>query len=257
MNFATLKGLTIPEGNVQSIVIDGKTMWTKTGNSPGTNPSDDPWDAVFASIDAGTYATDYAIGDTVPLDLGSEGVVNMQIAAFDADALADGSGNAHISFVSKELLKTKHRMNPAIVTNDDGTYQEGTGTIGGWEKCEMRSYLTATVLPLIPEKVRSRIKPVIKHSDSYDLSATAVDSDVTTDSVWVPSANEIYGVGYEQNGVLYTRLFNGNTARVKAYSNWALRSAKNNQAFYVAGYNGAIVSVSATTDVSVALGFCT
>lgn len=119
MNFATLKGLAIPEGNAQSIAIGGQTVWTK--------PVDDPWAAVFASIDAGTYATDYAVGDMIPLDLGSEGVVNMQIAGFDVDDLADGSGKAPISWISKEVLKTSKRMNPRY--NEEYGYKEQTATI--------------------------------------------------------------------------------------------------------------------------------
>lgn len=57
----------------------------------------DSWEDILASEQDGTYATKYNIGDFKPLDLGSEGVVDMQIVAFDADELADGSGNkAHI-----------------------------------------------------------------------------------------------------------------------------------------------------------------
>lgn len=35
----------------------------------------------------------------------------MQIAGFDVDDLADGSGKAPISFIGKELLATSHNMN--------------------------------------------------------------------------------------------------------------------------------------------------
>ena len=69
------------------------------------------WDAVFASIANGTYRSKYAIGDLVPLDLGTVGSYNMQIVAFDADELADGTGYAPISWVAAELLATTRRMN--------------------------------------------------------------------------------------------------------------------------------------------------
>ena len=43
----------------------------------------------------------------------------MQIAAFDADELADGSGKAAMTWISKQLLKTEPDMsnpgNPGIV----------------------------------------------------------------------------------------------------------------------------------------------
>lgn len=149
------------------------------------------WEGVFASIDKGTYATDYAIGDTVPLDLGSEGLINMQIAAFDTDDLADGSGKAPITWIAKELLATDRRMNPVLVTNDDGTYKEGTGCIGGWEKCEMRAYLKDTIKPLIPETVRNSIKEVTKSQESIDKSGKK-NTQTTVDDLWIPGKNEVF-----------------------------------------------------------------
>lgn len=77
----------------------------------------DSWEAILAAVADGTYKTKYSVGDYKALDLGAQGTINMQIAAFDADPLADGSGNAPISWVSKELLASTHRMNPSLVTN--------------------------------------------------------------------------------------------------------------------------------------------
>lgn len=206
------------------------------------------WQAVFDSIDAGTYATDYAIGDLLPLDLGSEGVVNMQIAAFDADDLADGSGKAHISWVSKELLKTRHRMNPALVTNDDGTYQEGTGGIGGWEKSEMRMYLQETIKALIPENVDSRIMNVKKNQTSWDTQGKYVNQ-TTNDSLWIPNQSEI-------NGGIYAGLFVDNAARAKGM-NWWNRWASTT-GFRNVSYTGATGNETNSNSIGgIALGFCT
>ncbi len=44
----------------------------------------------------------------------TEGIVEMQIVAFDADELADGSGKAAITWISKQLLNSDHRMNPKM-----------------------------------------------------------------------------------------------------------------------------------------------
>ena len=49
----------------------------------------DSWELIIASVNNGTYKNKYMIGDTKSLNLGSEGVVVMQIAAFDADELAE------------------------------------------------------------------------------------------------------------------------------------------------------------------------
>lgn len=151
------------------------------------------WEDVFASIDDGTYASKYSIGDSVEIDLGSEGILYMQIAAFDKDVMADGTGTAPISWIAKELLLTNQAMNPALVTNEDGTYQLGTGGIGGWRDSYIRSYLQETILPLIPEKVRNRIAVVSKTQDAYDESG-AIVSQTTEDSLWSPDASELTGI---------------------------------------------------------------
>lgn len=76
----------------------------------------DSWEEIIAACEDGSYATKYKIGNYKPLDLGSEGVVNMQIAGKDVDDLADGSGKAKISWISKELLKTRHRYNTSEIS---------------------------------------------------------------------------------------------------------------------------------------------
>ena len=50
------------------------------------------WDDLFWHIDHGTYATAYTVGEVLPLDLGAQGDVGAQIAAFNADMLSDNSG---------------------------------------------------------------------------------------------------------------------------------------------------------------------
>ncbi len=75
------------------------TMLFELGGSP--SPGSDPWVELFTSINNGTYTTEYAIGDLIPLDLGTLGAVNMEIIAFDADDLADGSGKAPVTLLVK------------------------------------------------------------------------------------------------------------------------------------------------------------
>ena len=100
------------------------------------------WKGVAASIKAGTYTTDYAVGDLIPLDLGYYGLINMQIAAFDTDELADGSGKAHISFIALETMVPSIEYNiESDIKKDDGSYVDGTGSVGGWPKCYLRKYM--------------------------------------------------------------------------------------------------------------------
>ncbi len=101
----------------------------------------DDWSTIIGYVNDGTYMDHYKIGNYKPLDLGTEGTVNMQIVAFDTDTKADGSGTAPISWLSKELLKTSKRWNPPIkYVYDYRTtkgWPEGTGTLTGnsiqWE----------------------------------------------------------------------------------------------------------------------------
>lgn len=224
------------------------------------------WESVKLHIEQGDYASVYSIGDTVPLDLGSEGVVNMEIVAFDADDKADGSGKAPITWISKELLATSHRMNPGCVTNSDGTYQEGTGAIGGWEKCEMRTYLAETIKPLIPEAVRSAIVHVTKYNASYDTAGTFVRNVTNTDDVWVPSCREVFGTqytSYENVGAIYSDKFTDNASRIKmtvgktTATTWWLRAANYTTNFSNVGNTGRLGGNTANGSSGVALGFCT
>lgn len=73
---------------------------------------EDDWDTILANVENGTYREVYSIGNYKALDLGTEGVINMQIIAFDRDQKADGSGAAPITWLSKELLKTSKVWNP-------------------------------------------------------------------------------------------------------------------------------------------------
>ena len=215
------------------------------------------WAAVAKAIDNGTYATVYKIGDLVPLDMGSEGQIDMQIVAFDADDLADGSGKAAISWISKGLLKTYMRMNPAL----SGT-TEGTGTIGGWEKCEMRTYLQNTIYPLIPYDVQSMIVAVTKGQFAYDTTGSKF-TQTTTDRVWLPSYREVIdGNTNEGSEAEYCSLFTNNSSRIKRLQGtailWRLRSAATSEYFRTINSNGTSNGIEKTnTYHAIPLCFCT
>lgn len=92
----------------------------------------DSWDDILATCADGTYKQKYKIGNYKPLDLGAEGIINMQIAGREVDALADGSGMAPLSWVGIELLKTSKRLNPDRVSEylypDSPSWVVGTGS---------------------------------------------------------------------------------------------------------------------------------
>lgn len=77
----------------------------------------DDWATIIARCQNGTYKSAYSIGDTKTLILGEEeDKLAFEIAAFDTDILADGSGNAPISWICKQLPAKAHRYNPAVTS---------------------------------------------------------------------------------------------------------------------------------------------
>ena len=241
-------------------------MLCMTASSGGGGGGDKPWeemtwDDVIAATKNGKYKN-FEIGAMKELDLGSEGIVHMQIVGIDVDDLADGSGKAPLTFISKELLNTSHRMNPAK-TPSSAPYDESTGSIGGWEKCEMRTYLKTSIKPLIPENVRNAIVNVTKFSDIYDTSGTKVLNSVTTDDAWIPSASEIFGgTSFETLGHVYSDAFTDANSRKKfkveasSANRWWLRSASGSSNFYYVISSGNIGTNVANGPYGVALGFC-
>ena len=205
----------------------------------------------WAELDAMTQAqieAKYAVGDTKLVDLGTEGKVYAQIAGFGLDDLAS-SDKAKVTFVAKGLLATNRRMN------------SGSTTAGGWAASVMRTYLSGTILPLMPSELQSAIKEVTKYSDGYENSAIVHD-ETTTDKLWIPSAREVYGgTSYEQTGPVYGDLFGGNSARVRydqsgSASNWWLRSAYSAGGFRRISTSGSMSSYEASGYAGVAVGFC-
>ena len=360
----------------------------------------DSWDDIFAAELDGTYKTKYAIGDTINLDVGSEGIVNAQIAAFDVEG-------AKIVWITEQPLKTDHRMNPALVTNykyesepsfkrysttasntgynqwnsqnaytanniakitlnitavadgtlrlkyvtgvqasytaslkvngtnvvssysssaqnydlsitngttyvieyevttlnntsstntyiklcntsDSGTnanvsalvtqnsvqvencsvrsiddYDEGTGTIGGWEKSEMRTYLSETVYPLIQSDVRSHIIEMTKYSYAHDTTGSGSAGHATADKIWIPSRGEVANTAYDGSNEKYNTLFPDQASRVKtkvgasSAAIWWLRSSSNTTYFYCVNSSGFVSNSTASDSYGVVFGFGT
>ena len=225
------------------------------GNVHGT------WEDLYARIADGTYATAYSVGEILPLDLGTEGVVNAQIVAFNADNKADGSGKAKVSFISQYLLNTSIIWNPNR-TPSTSPYDEGTGPIGGWPASEIREYVRSTILPLLPAYVSNRIVEVTKYSRSYTTTATNVANKSSTDTIWVPSAHEISTAGgNESSGVIYTSLFNSNASRIKSKVGgsaitWFTRSAGGASNITFVKTDGSLSANAPGTSRGVIIGFC-
>ena len=205
------------------------------------HPTDTLDDVIAASSD-GTYATKYKVGDLFDLDLGTEGNVMAQIAAFDAHDKADGNGKAHVSLVAVHGCNTKHNMNDTNTTE------------GGWEVSSMRSYIGNTIKPLVPEAVRNALVPVTLTQDSYTSGSKVTQT--TTDDLFILSKPEL------ETGGVYNALLGGNAARKKSTANsssasgWWLRSAYNSGYFHCVINYGGLSNSGASSSYQVVLGFC-
>ena len=205
------------------------------------------WQKIISYVNDGTYSLRYAVGAYKPLDLGSEGVIEMQIAAIDADMLSDGTGYAHITWVAKSLLISKYAANSAN-TNE-----------GGWGASDVRTYLHNNVWDLINPDVRRAIVTVNKTYYDNKTGSTLVSAD----KIWVPSCREVgFGTSLENSGAMYSDIFTDVNSRIR-YSNgtayrWWLRSAdlNNNYSFYDIKPDGNFTTNSAYYELGVLVCFC-
>ena len=189
----------------------------------------DSWEEISGAISDGTYKTKYAIGDTKAVDLGDQGVICMQIAAFDADV--DENGNTiPITFVCKHILATSKRMNASNVTT------------GGYPASEMKTTIAAYESRL-PETLKKMIVPAKK--TSWDApNSTDIES---VEKLWLLSYREVFGgTSYEKSGAVYSDLFKSAATRIKkiygtgSANYWWLRSSSSSTVFrgvYASGGN--------------------
>lgn len=227
----------------------------------------DSWEQILTNIDNGTYRSAYKLGNYKPLDLGSEGIINMQIVAFDKDREYNSSSIgalAPITFVAMELLTTKHRMNPGY---DGGGSEAGKGSFGGWNASEMKTYLNSTIKPLIPSAVRSRILNVSKYQTTYNANTSPIKSSTqnSSEGLWIPSYKEVgTGDSEERAGISYAAIFSDDNSRIKVVAgtqtrgDWWLRTATNlGRGWRAVTEDGYIMTDSgSSTSRGLCIGFC-
>ena len=227
----------------------------------------DSWEEIVAACQDGSYRTKYNPGNYKKLNLGAQGNVTMQIVAINMDTQRDGSF-APLTWMSMELLKSTHIYNPPFQTTTDESgntvYVEGTGTVGGFAKSEMRTYLQETIRPLIPEVVRNQLKEVLKYTKAYDATEMKVTVMESYESLWIPSNREL-GSNWvdEQIGPNYKVVYNnGSASRIKkvvgtsSTIEWWCRTAAGNTSLYLCNQSGGMPSRPTSSALGICLGFC-
>ena len=212
---------------------------------------------LFAKIQNGTAASYYKLGQYKSVNFGTLGTLRMQIIGINADELADGTGTAQLTWFPMELPSSKHRMNPSNSNNE-----EGTGTIGGWDKSEMKSYLYNDVWPLIPSEWRDVIKEVKKYSRIFNTSGQAENNVLTNEKIWLLSTREVNGsTSHETLGPCYNFAFVDQNSRIRKVGSsadyWWLRSADSASDFACVNYHGSWDYNYANNRYGVGFGYCT
>ena len=129
----------------------------------------DSWETIVDKINNGT--ANYSVGQYKPLDLGCQGIVNMQIVKIHPDVV---DGKPLYDFIAIEVLRMGHHMNDwHSLTNE-------------WADSSMRTYLHKMIFPLIPEVVRKSIKRSAKMTRcrSAGRSCTTFDTFLRRDIWW-------------------------------------------------------------------------
>ena len=253
------------------LVATYKSNWTWNDRAAGHIFSIDDypitnWDTIkdsddvfFEKLANGSAVTEYNIGDTKTISVGSEGDVMFSVAAKNADELADGTGTAGLTFVCRTPLRTKHRINPLYSGSD---YPDSGRQ---WEHCEMREYLNETIWPLLPEALKASIKKVKKYTSWVNSNNVAVNDSITEDKIWLLSARETNDVNppfKETLGPVYDALYTKSVYRIvipddsTSAVQWWLRTGGTMQNWTAIGTDGSASMYGPYSSYHVVFGFC-
>lgn len=142
----------------------------------------DSWEQIFASQQDGTYSTKYQIGDTKKISFNGYDVY-MEIIAFDTDELADNSGTAKITWVSKFMYESRKIL-------DDNQNREETD----WEESYLRNWFHTDGLESINLIVQNNIKEVTKTYLNFNGETLQ-----SVDKIWLLSARQVNLSGSIEN----------------------------------------------------------
>lgn len=166
--------------------------------------ADASWEYIADISARGLASTVFALGDTKDVEVvdvaGRTHTLQFHIVGFNHDDLADGTGKAGISIVSKAAFY--------MHSNHAKGYTSGFWSLEylncfiqgvGWEAHAYRTAVQTAFMGGLPEALRSAIKEVTKKYDKHG------DSTIYScvDTAWIPSATELLGnnTNYARNNV--------------------------------------------------------
>ena len=103
---------------------------------------------------------------------------SVQIVGFRHDDKSDGSGKAGITFMFYDAIACR-QINPT------------SSSAGGWQSCQMRSWLASSGMELMPSDLQSEIVSVRKMTNNTGKTEDASSVTATNDSLWLFSLIEL------------------------------------------------------------------
>lgn len=260
--FSPAEGTTLDEEKTYTISVSYGSLSTSfdvvcqnlpTWDSRGLNYNS--WDTIQAYAQVGKLGNVANEGDTKEITVGAE-TITMKLASINDGTGAAGQyyPNGTADFISVELLPDLHVMNSRFTT------------VGGWNDCEMRTYLNGTVYPTLPSDLKSVIVEKTHMRTAGNQSTSLVSA---SDKLWLPTDWEIFGdynsgraedAGHNNH---YT-IFPDNASRIKyrkaaptSASSWWLSSPYVNDTTYftIVTGNGSRSDSSVPTTSGVVLCF--
>lgn len=186
--------------------------------------------AVYPSVFSGF------VNKTKTVNMGSYGGnTTFRIAGVDHDTI---SGRGALTFIADKCIAT-YQMNSSNTTS------------GGWASCDMRSWLSGTVLPAMPSDLKAVIVSVNK------VNTSGYGTSPTQDKLWIPSYTE---VGFGGNEGSAYGIFTNNSSRIRQHNGsnqwWWLRSVESSYLFRAVLTAGSLDSYFTVSPGGVVPGFC-
>ena len=205
--------------------------------------ADDSWDTIVTAVQSGN-TSNYNVGDTKEVDMGSLGTHTLRIANMStpSECSTEGFSQTACGFVLEFAdIITTHNMNSTI-TN-----------VGGWPVSEMREYVSTDIYNAIPEVLRNAI---INTTVVSGHGSTSGETNFTSiDKLYLLSTHEVWEDvdGSTSSGIDYYDTAYNNTRQLDYYKNagvttsnysgaikqnsgsnyhWWLRSANSNFVYY-------------------------
>lgn len=204
--------------------------------------ADAPWSVIAEKSADGTASETWNIGDTKTIDItdhnGNPLTVTMMIGGFNHDVLADGSGKAGITLLTRYMTPYK------TVWSTSGCFYNAS---------TLNSLLENTVFSAFPEDLRSAIKSVNKKIDATTSSGTNAAQKTISSKVWAIARSEIETIESAQqntisvNGDLYEVFSSKKLTRHSLYQNGSVGNAWLRDLFRYGSYNPEILYMESAT----------